>query len=138
MVAFGCVCALTNKPALRSSEEMWCAGSFLSVNIEEPAKRSVNDRPARSTPYGKVRLKGRHERRAGCSSGKAVSWASNTDPRYCIPSHTYVRICREEHVTELYAISLNQEEFPHRIVTLRAAQLGHLNQKYFNDISPTV
>ena len=28
-----------------------CAGSFLPVTVEEPATRSANDRPIRSTPW---------------------------------------------------------------------------------------
>ena len=86
-----CVCVfggLTNKPGLRASEEVYCAGSFLSVTVEEPAKRSANDRPARLTRSDKVRPKARHER-AGCSSRRAVSWARNTHPISCIPSFIY-------------------------------------------------
>ena len=61
VATFGCFLGLTNTPASRAADEVWCAGSFLSVTIEDSAKRSANDRLARSTPWDKVRSKARHE-----------------------------------------------------------------------------
>ena len=90
-------------------------GSMCSVQALFPARNrrraseEVTQRPSSQiNPVGQVQPKARHERRGGCSSPSAVSWASNTDPRSSLPiciyntSTRYTRYSRGFKVVLMY------------------------------------